>query len=457
MGSDDEGDEGAGTKHTIVTIREEQEPAPPARVGNRRRGAVGAAVRRPAAGMPLRQVLRVNLHAAAEAIWGNRLRSGLTILGVVIGVASVIVLIAFAEGARQEVTAQIDTLGTNVAVVTPGKSRGEAGFNPMSTLGVSNLSHRDVEALRRTRGVLAVAPIMFVGGTVYRGDRPAEICLPLGTTPEFGRIRRLKVKAGRFLAAADEDQFVCVLGSGIARDLFKDEDPVGQVVKINRFPCRVIGVVEPRAVSNSIFGGADLDAIVYLPLAGTQRLLGVQQVHRIFVEVDARRRPGPLIERVRQAVLVEHKQVDDFSLFTSKDILEMFYKIFNLLAALLAGISSISLIVGGIGIMNIMLVSVTERTREIGIRKTVGARRRDIFLQFLSEAVALSAVGGVLGIGLAFLTCALCAQYSPLTPRITWEAVLLGVGVCVAVGILFGVAPAVKAARKDPIEAVRYE
>ncbi len=403
------------------------------------------------------QALRVNVRAAMEAIWSNPLRSSLTMLGVIIGVASVIVLIAFGLGAEQEVTSQIDSLGTNVAVIVPGKNRGEPGFNPIGGFGVTNLSHQDVAALRQTRGVQAVAPLMFVGGIIYREGRPAKISLPIGTTPEFGPIRRLKLRGGRYLALEDADQRVCVLGSAIARDLFPKEAAVGKPIQFGRERFTVVGIAEQRAVSGSFLGGGDLDAIVYLPLQTMQQLYGVRQIHRIFVQIDHRRKPGPVLEAVRQAVLRSHGGLDDFSVLTSKDILEMFYKIFNLLAALLTGISSISLIVGGIGIMNIMLVSVTERTREIGIRKTVGARRRDIFLQFLTEAVGLSVLGGLLGIGLAFAACAISRRYSPLTPLITWEAVALGVGVCVGVGILFGVAPAVKAARKDPIEAVRSE
>jgi putative ABC transport system permease protein len=401
--------------------------------------------------------LRISAQAAAAAILGNKLRSGLTILGVVMGVASVIVLIAFGQGAKQEVTTQIDTLGTNVAVVVPGKNRGEPGFNPLSAIGVTNLSPRDVEALRGVPGVEGVAPIMFVGGVVYRGGRPAKVCMPLATTPDFAPIRRLQMSAGRFLTPADLDQPVCVLGSAIADDLFKRENAIGQLVTLGGYPLRVVGIAKQRAISSSILGGGDLDAIVYLPLAATQRLTGVRQIHRIFVEVDPHRRPGPVLDRIRQVVLLQHGRNDDFSIFTSKELLEMFFKIFNLLAALLAGISSISLLVGGIGIMNIMLVSVTERTREIGIRKTVGARRRDIFFQFLVEAVTLSVIGGILGITLAFIGCAVARRYTPLTPLITWQAVALGVTVCVGVGILFGVAPAVKAARKDPIEAIRHE
>jgi putative ABC transport system permease protein len=281
--------------------------------------------------------------------------------------------------------------------------------------------------------------------------------MPLATTPTFKEIRRLTLSSGRFFGEAEMDQKVCVLGSGIKKDLFKDEDPVGKTITVNDQEFRVVGVVKERTIGSGLFGGEELDALIYLPLTVMQRLMKTNQIHRIFVEVRPELRPDTVIDHVREALLRDHKNHDDFSLVRAKELLDMFYKVFRLLAALLIGITSISLVVGGIGIMNIMLVSVTERTREIGIRKTVGARQRDIFFQFLTEAVTLSMVGGVLGIGLAILVCFLVKFWMPLKPQITAGSILLGFGVCVAVGILSGVLPAIAAARKDPIDAIRYE
>jgi putative ABC transport system permease protein len=401
--------------------------------------------------------LSINTGAALASLRGNWFRSFLTILGVIIGVASVIVLVAFGQGAQKEITSQIDTLGTNVAVVVPGKIQGNTNFNPMGGLGISNLSGRDEAIIRGVRGVRAVAPISFLSGSVFRDETPAPICMPLATTPAFRQIRRLRIAAGRFFTEAELDQQVCVLGTGIRKSLFKQEDPVGKTLLVNDKPYRILGVVSERNMGSGLFGGEELDALVYLPLTVVQRLTETKQIHRFFVEVEPGANPEAVIETVRLAMLRAHGNKDDFSLLRAKELLQMFYKIFNLLAALLLGITSISLIVGGIGIMNIMLVSVTERTREIGIRKTVGARRQDIFFQFLTEAVALSALGGFLGIGLAVLVCYLVTFWMPLKPIITAQSVLLGFGVCVVVGIISGVVPAVAAARKDPIEAIRYE
>lgn len=399
----------------------------------------------------------INLLTALESIRRNWSRSALTVLGVVIGVAAVIVLAAFGQGAREEVTGQIDTLGTNVAVLVPGKFRGQSNFNPTGGLGISNITGRDVESLRRIRGVRNVGPMLFVVGGVYRGERAAQICLPIGVMPEHLVIRRLQIHQGRFFTHDELDAPVCVLGMGIARDLFGAEDPLGKEVLVNSTAFRVVGVVRERTIGSGLFGGEELDAIVYLPLKVVERVNQIRNYHRVLVEVDPQVEPERVVEAARAAILANHGGRDDFSLLRARELLEMFHKVFNLFAALLLSITSISLLVGGIGIMNMMLVTVTERTREIGIRKTVGARRRDIFYQFLTEAVTLSMIGGLLGIGLAVLACRIVPLWLPLRPLLTADTVALGFGVCVLIGIVFGVLPAVSAARKDPIEAIRYE
>ncbi|MFN3648114.1 MAG: ABC transporter permease [Armatimonadota bacterium] len=401
--------------------------------------------------------LTLNIGAALTSLLGNAFRAALTVLGVVIGVASVIVLVAFGEGAQREITSQIDTLGASVSILVPGKMQGQANFNPMGGMGLSNITWDDVEAVRSVPGIRAAAPVTFIGGGVYRGEKAAEICMPIATTPEFQSIRRLTLQDGRFFTGAELERKVCILGKGIKQDLFGEEPAVGKEISINDTAYRVIGVAAERSIGSGMFGGDELDALIYLPFSAVEKQYGMSLIHRVFVDVMPDREPEAVLEQVRQTVLQQHGGRDDFSLLGAKELLSMFYRIFTLLASLLVGITSISLIVGGIGIMNVMLVSVTERTREIGIRKTVGARRRDIFFQFLTEAVVLSAVGGALGIGLAVLVCRLVVIWMPLQPVITGSSVALGFGVCVVVGILSGVIPAVAAARKDPIAAIRHE
>jgi putative ABC transport system permease protein len=298
---------------------------------------------------------------------------------------------------------------------------------------------------------------MFLAGGVRQGQNWASMSIPVATTPEFLQIRRLKIAEGRFLTAADRDLPVCVIGAALREELFPKRPALGRTLAVNQMIFRVVGVVETRAVSDSMFGGSELDAIVYMPLDAVQRLTGSQQIHRILAQIDSRGEPERMVAGVRQAILKSHGGVEDFTVLTPREILAMFYKVMNLLTAMLVGISSIALLVGGIGIMNIMLVSVTERTREIGIRKTVGARRRDIFGQFLMEAVTLSLVGGALGLCLAVLVCHLVPRFTPLQPLVTPGAIALALGVCIGIGLIFGVTPAVRAARWDPIEALRYE
>jgi putative ABC transport system permease protein len=399
----------------------------------------------------------LNMRSALHALWQNRLRSSLTVLGVVIGVASAILLIAISEGAQREVKQQIESLGANLIIVVPGKMQGQAGFNPMSSVGLSTLTERDLAAVAKAQGVRAVIPLTFVAGGVRRGDHWAQLSLPMATTPTYQAVRHLPLVEGRFFTAAEDDQPVCVLGSALKDDLFPKEPAVGKSVAVNRQPYRVIGVAKTRALSTSIFGGGDLDAIAYLPLKAIERQTGSREVHRILAHIDSRLSPAFLTAQIQAAMKRSHGGVEDFTVLTPTEVLGMFYKIMNLLTSLLVGISAISLIVGGIGIMNIMLVSVTERTREIGIRKTVGARRADIFLQFLTEAVTLSLMGGLLGLGLSAVAAVAVSHYTPLRPLITPRAVTLALSVCIGVGVVFGVAPAVKASRKDPIEAIRYE
>src|SRR5436190_16158289 len=206
--------------------------------------------------------LALNVGSAYESLRGNWFRAGLTILGVVIGVAAVIVLVAFGQGARQEITGQIDTLGMNVAIVVPGKMQGQANFNPTGGMGISNLSDRDVEAIRRMPGIRAAAPITFITGAVFRGEKPASICMPIATVPEFREIRRLDMDAGRFFTADEMEQAVCVLGTGVKKDLFGAEEALGKKITVNDQPYQVIGIVRDRSIGSGLFGGDELNAII---------------------------------------------------------------------------------------------------------------------------------------------------------------------------------------------------
>ncbi|HEU4754961.1 MAG TPA: ABC transporter permease, partial [Armatimonadota bacterium] len=266
--------------------------------------------------------LAINIGAALQSLRGNWLRSFLTVLGVVIGVASVIILVAFGQGAQKEITAQIDTLGTNVAIVIPGKLKGQANFNPTGGLGISNLAEKDIAALQQVPGVRAVAPITFLGGGVYRGDQPARICMPIATTPNFQSIRRLGIATGRFFTAGELDRQVCAVGMGIKKDLFPNEDAIGKTILVNDHPFTVVGVVKERNIGSGLFGGDELDALIYLPLGAVQRLTQTKQIHRFFLEVEPRAKPERVVEGVRQAMLRAHGNRDDFSIVRAKELLD---------------------------------------------------------------------------------------------------------------------------------------
>jgi putative ABC transport system permease protein len=381
-------------------------------------------------------------------------------LGVVIGVAAAILLMALVQGAAKEITSQIEGLGANVVIVVPGRIQGnDWGMSGTASIGLNSLTARDLDALQHASDVARAAPLTFLAWGARRGTNWATGTLVVGTTPDFAPIRKLALASGRFLRADDGGRQVCVIGESVAKQLFGSQSAAGRTIAMDRNAFRVIGVLARRSTSDSPFGGSELDSLLYIPFETVARLTGARQIHRIIVEVRPRAgmTASGVLASLRKRIASVHGGVEDFTLLTPREILGMVGKILGILTTVLVGIATIALVVGGIGIMNIMLVSVTERTREIGIRKTVGARRRDIFAQFLLEAVLLSLAGGGAGIGAAFVGAAVIATRTQLRPAITVEAIALAAGVCVVVGVLFGTWPAVRAARRDPIEALRFE
>jgi len=396
------------------------------------------------------------LPVAWRAILDHRLRSLLTMLGVIIGVASVLLLIAIVQGVKTEVTRQIEQFGASLLFVVPGRVDASQPLNPMSILGLSTLTPEDVQAVLQVPGVRRAVPIMFIAGGARSADRWAATAIVLSTESAWQSIRNSAMAEGRFFTPTEEGERVCVLAHGVKQELFGDAPAVGKQVVVNRVPFRVVGVMQPDD-SSSMFGSAGWDYLIYLPLRAAQESMQSRQIHRIVVQAVPGVEPESLIEQVKRVMRRSHLGNEDFTVLTQKDLLKLIYSLLTLLQIALTGISSISLIVGGVGIMNIMLVSVTERTREIGIRKAAGARQRDIFWQFLTEAVILSVTGGVIGIALAALVAKVLRHTTVLKPEITFWAIALAFGVSVLVGMVFGVAPAIRAARKEPIEALRCE
>jgi len=419
--------------------------------------------------MNLWQSIRVSL----RALTANKLRSILTMLGIIIGVAAVIALLSIGQGVQEAVIEQIQSAGSNLITIIPGTIN--ISSSRVATTGQSQgvLTLEDAEALsdpQRAPSIVAVAPATSNGGQVVFGGQTVNAQIA-GVTPDYLIVYNLTVASGDFVDRSDVDGMsrVVVLGARVAETLFGEDDPVGQVVKINRSNFRVIGVL--AAKGGSSFGSADTR--VFVPITTAQRRLfgsnrpagSGQRVSNISISAASENLVDQAISEVTEILRERHKisfQDDDFTVFSQKDILGIFNQITGFLTAFLAAIAAISLLVGGIGIMNIMLVSVTERTREIGIRKAVGARWRDILIQFLVEAVVLSILGGIGGIALGWLmsqavNALKVGEPQPLVTIVSLNAVALAVGFSVAVGLFFGIYPASRAASLNPIEALRYE
>ena len=385
---------------------------------------------------------------ALDALRANRLRSALTMLGVVIGVAAVVLLVALGSGAKQEVESQVEGLGSNIIIVVPGK------FQIGSAPSVSRLSLDDVELLGRVVGDRRrVAVSVASGETVGVGRRQTFVTVN-GVNENVPNVFNRPVARGDYITAADVStrRRVAVLGPTVVHRVFGDLDPLGRQVSVAGVRFRVIGVF--TKVGSSF--GVDRDSEVHIPVTAAQRLFGVDRIDAIAVKAPRSGDVEPLRPRLK-AALGQRYPGQQFSAVTQTQILGTIGRILSLLTLVLSAIAAISLLVGGVGVSNIMLVSVRERTREIGLRKALGARQRDILLQFLIEAVLLCVVGGVAGILLGVGASLLVAAVSPLPAAIAWWSPAVAFGVSAAVGIFFGVAPARRAGRLDPVVALRSE
>jgi putative ABC transport system permease protein len=388
------------------------------------------------------------LRLAAEALRANRLRSLLTMVGVVIGVAAVVVLVAIGGGAKAEVENEVEGLGSNIVFIVPGK------FQFGTTPSLSPLRLSDVQLASRIAGSgQQVTAVVDSGENVTAGAN-SYFATVQGVTQNFDLVFNRPLTEGSYLTAADvaTSARVVVLGANVAATLFPDEDPVGRKTTIDGVSFRVVGVAQAQG---SAFGVTQ-DDNVDIPITEAQLLFGVGTVQSIEVKAQSPAQIGPLSNELVAALQNEYTGVQ-FSAVTQSQILGTIGKILSLLTLVLAAIAGISLLVGGVGVSNIMLVGVRERTREIGLRKALGARQRDVLLQFLVEAVTLTAVGGVLGIALGLGASAAVGAFSPLPTDIAWWSPALAFGVSVFVGVVFGVMPARRAGRLDPVAALRTD
>ena len=396
--------------------------------------------------MPLTELLAF----AIGALRGHRLRTVLSVAGVAVGIAAVVALTALGEGARQYVVQEFSSLGTNLIIVIPGKVE-TTGMMPFG--GTTNdLTLDDYRAVAdRIPLVVEAAPLATGTEVVRAGGRARSVGI-FGTTAELASVRRLVVGSGRFLTPGDPDRggSEVVLGLKVAQELFGAVSPLGKIVRIGEWRFRVIGVLAPRGRSL----GFDFDDIVFIPVRTSMRMFNRSSLFRILVEVGSESNLAPAKKAVIE-LLAERHRVEDVTVITQDAVVSTFNSVFNVLTLALVAIASVSLTVAGVGIMNVMLVAVAERKREIGLLKALGATTRQVLAVFIAEASVLSSLGGAVGLIAGWLSIRVFVQIYPTFPAAppTW-AVVASLAVSLGVGIVFGVVPARRAAKLDPVQAL---
>jgi len=402
--------------------------------------------------------LKASIRIARRSLMGNKLRSFLTTLGIIIGVGAVITMISIGRGAKADISEQIKSLGSNILSIRPGAQT--FGMRSFGRGSAKTLKYDDAEILEEKATHIAyVAPEVSQNAQVKYGNKNDNIQV-IGTTPEYERVQNCYVEKGSFFTDSDVlfKNKVCVLGKTVVEDLMDGVDPVGKQIRIDNIVFRIVGVMEEKGS----MGPWDRDNRIFIPVTTAQkRLFGTEYLSSISVEVKSKEEMKAAQQEIESLLRNQHKlsanKESDFSVQDQAEFLETLEATGSSFTFLLAGIAAVSLIVGGIGIMNIMLVSVTERTREIGTRKAVGAKRRNILVQFLVESLVLSLIGGVMGIVFGIGGARLVSDMAGWKTVVSPDAILLAFLFAASVGIFFGIYPARKAARLNPIEALRYE
>jgi putative ABC transport system permease protein len=391
-----------------------------------------------------------SLSLAIETLVSNKMRSFLTMLGVVIGVFAVITLVAIGEGAKTYIYEEISSfgMGSNYMELRPGKEHGPS-------MMTEKLTYRDTEAIERDcPSVAAVDPRTMGSFELRYGKRKMSIQFGMGVSYNYPNVLKHGVVKGRFYTKSEQEsrKKVAVIGKKVVDKLFLGFDPIGEKIKINGKNFVVVGIFEEKGLTM----GFDYDEIVAIPVTTAQKLLDTNRIMEVGISAKSDDLIYKAKDEVKQLLIKRHKK-EDFRIDTMEESLSMINNILGFLTLAIGGIASISLLVGGIGIMNIMLVSVSERIREIGIRKSVGATKEDIFVQFLIESVVISMLGGTVGIVLGIGTSLAIMQALGITPSISMWSAYLAYFVSIIVGVVSGVYPAMSAAQLDPVEALRYE
>ncbi|MCU0641268.1 MAG: ABC transporter permease [Candidatus Margulisbacteria bacterium] len=386
---------------------------------------------------------------ASGSIVANKTRSLLTTLGVIIGVAAVITLVSMGEGAKSYIMNQVGSwgVGSNSITIQPGEENSHAIE--------LNLTYGDAQALRQKVSNLQYLMTEFVGrGRVNYGKKEYRPGYTLGVSADYPFAYKQRAASGRFFSHAEDAgrQRVTVIGKTVARNIFGSFSPIGENIKINGIGFRVVGLLEEKGTMLTF----DMDDMVLIPSTLSPLVLGTNKIWEMFITVNDEKQVAQAVREIKKILIARHKK-EDFHIHTQEGLIDIINNILNAMTGIVSAIAAISLLVGGIGIMNIMLVAVTERTREIGIRKAIGAKRRDIFLQFVIESVLITMSGAVIGIAVGTLAAWGIMTALKMSAVIAWGAVYMACLVAFLVGTFFGVYPAMRASRLDPVEALRFE
>jgi len=408
-----------------------------------------------------------NIKNAFISIKSAKLRSFLTVIGVVIGVFAVLVMIGVGDGVKKDIGGEISSLGTNVLTVASGKigqtnvqtqnnqqqRTGQLGFS--GGFGTSTLTQEDVRSLKNISDIDKITTFGIISSSVQNGIYSSPGAFVVSAEPNYFSIRNIKLSEGREISDKDnkDKKYVAVIGSNTQTDLFGKENAIGKKITLRGREFEVIGITKKS--DGGLSFGASSDDVVIVPYDTGVELTGKNEIFRILVQVNDANNIGEVKKAIADVIKSNHAGEEDFSVLTQDELLGTFNSILDILTTFVVAIAAISLLVGGIGIMNIMLVTVSERTKEIGIRKAMGATFGNILGQFLTESIVISLIGGIIGVGLSYFAGFVIRSLTDITPVFSVKALIAALGVSLIVGIIFGTAPAVKAARKNPIQALK--